>query len=86
MERHILQGTVPFTLTDTTLTAGDEVFDIVTSQMQRGVVTNMYMLRRPNPNEYCIDALQMTKTDLTGFGPAGGQNGRGGGDDDNDRH
>ena len=68
MERHILQGTVPFTLTDTTLTAGSEVFDIVTAQNQRGIVTSMYMLRRPDPNEYCVDAIMLTKSDVTGFG------------------
>jgi hypothetical protein len=83
MERHVMQGTVPFTLTDTTLTAGDEVFDIVTAQNQRGIVTSMYMLRRPGPNEYCIDALQLIKSDVTGFGnrPDDAQ-----GKDDDDAH
>ena len=68
MERHVFPGTVPFTLTDATLTAGDEVFDIVTAQSQRGIVTAMYMVRRPVPNEYCIDAIMLTKSDVTGFG------------------
>ena len=81
MERRTFQGTFPFTLTDTTLTAGDEVLDIVTAQGQRGVVTNMYMLRRPGPNEYCIDAIMLTKSDVTGF-----SSGVQGGDKDDDKH
>ncbi len=84
-ERHVTQGAMPFTLTDTTLTAGDQVFDIVTSQSQRGIVTSMHILRQPIPNDYCADALTMTKRDINDFGSGQGSNAHDGKDDKDDK-
>ena len=64
-----------------TMWGGDAVFDIVTAQNQRGIITSAYMLRRPDPNDYCIDAIQFTKADLTGL--KGGEKDD---DKDDDKH
>ena len=55
------QTGVAFSMTANTFTAGGEVFDASYGNVVGGVARTIYMVRRPAANEYCLDAMSLTK-------------------------
>ena len=55
------QTGVSFSLTASTFTAGDNVFDASYGNIVGGVARTIYMVRKPTANEYCLDAMSLTK-------------------------
>lgn len=50
-----------FSLTDTTATLGGMTWDMSAGNIVNGVAHTINLLRRPGPNEYCIDSSTLTK-------------------------